>query len=128
MQRKKVSSSNIKSIGWENGTLEVEFHSGGVYQYTTVGEEIWIAFMESESKGKYFHQYIKGQFEHKKLDPIPTQTLMDLNLPEEVVKILQDAALKWVHLYNREEEDAKSCCRQTARAWIKYFFDIKRGT
>ena len=35
MIRQPVSSSNIRSIGYdsESNTLEIEFHSGGVYQY-----------------------------------------------------------------------------------------------
>ena len=33
MQRHSVSSSRIASVGWENNTMEVEFHNGVVYQY-----------------------------------------------------------------------------------------------
>lgn len=35
MIRQPVSSSNIRSIGYDSksNTLEIEFHSGGVYQY-----------------------------------------------------------------------------------------------
>ena len=35
MIRQPVSSSNIRSIGYDSmsSTLEIEFHSGGVYQY-----------------------------------------------------------------------------------------------
>ena len=41
MNRKPVRSSNISSIGYdsESKTLEIEFHSGGVYQYFNVPEK-----------------------------------------------------------------------------------------
>ncbi len=33
MERISVVSSNIKSVGYEKGILEIEFHTGSVYQY-----------------------------------------------------------------------------------------------
>lgn len=38
MQLISVSSSNVSQIGYENGILEVHFHSGHVYQYLHVPE------------------------------------------------------------------------------------------
>lgn len=59
MKRLSVESSNIASIGWDNEVLEIEFKRGGVYQYKHVTTEIHQAMMMSESKGKFFDQYIK---------------------------------------------------------------------
>ena len=62
MNRQYVSSSDIASIGYENGTLEIEFHSGGIYQYLNVPERIYNNLINSTSYGKYFHNYIKNSY------------------------------------------------------------------
>ncbi len=69
MIRQPVSSSNISSIGYdpESRTLEIEFHSGGVYQYFNVPESIYNALMSASSQGSYFHHYIKGQYRWTKI-------------------------------------------------------------
>ena len=43
MDRQSVSSSNIVSVGYDptSETLEVEFQSGGVYQYYNVGQSTY---------------------------------------------------------------------------------------
>lgn len=61
MQRQPVTSSNIKSVGLEGNTLEVEFSNGGVYQYT--GETAaahHAAMLKAESIGSYFAKNIRG--------------------------------------------------------------------
>lgn len=62
MYRTPVKSSNIKSVGFDNNTLEIEFHSGGIYQYFDVPTEVYHLFMNSSSKGRYFDQFIKNRF------------------------------------------------------------------
>lgn len=62
MQRRAVRSSNIRSIGWENGTLEVEFHDGGVYRYSGVPESVFHAFLNAYSKGSFFHDHIRDRY------------------------------------------------------------------
>lgn len=57
MEREMVSSSTIVSIGYDTATetLEVEFKSGGVYQYYNVPETIHVEFTQSGSKGVSSH-------------------------------------------------------------------------
>lgn len=62
MNRVKVVSSNIKSVGWVNETLEVEFNSGSVYQYKGVPKTIYDNMMASESKGKFFNSIVKDKY------------------------------------------------------------------
>lgn len=64
MRRQPVRSSNILSIGYEQETktLEVEFHSGDVYQYSGVPEAVYQALMQAASKGSYLHNHIKGRY------------------------------------------------------------------
>lgn len=69
MSRIPVVSSNIKSIGFEatNNVLEVEFHSGGIYQYRNVSQTIFDSFLRSASKGGFFDQYIKDRYQTIKI-------------------------------------------------------------
>lgn len=69
MIRKTVSSSNICSIGYdsESQTLEIEFHTGGIYQYLSVPESIYNALMSASSHGSYFHHHIKDQYQWRKI-------------------------------------------------------------
>jgi KTSC domain-containing protein len=67
MKRDDVQSSNIKAIGYENETLEIEFLNGSVYQYFDVQQNIYDEMMAAESKGKYLAQNIKGRFRFSKV-------------------------------------------------------------
>lgn len=69
MKRQSVSSSNISSIGYdsESHTLEIEFHSGGVYQYFAVPQSIYDELMHASSHGSYFHLYVKDQYRWAKI-------------------------------------------------------------
>ena len=64
MNRITVRSSNIRSVGYalEARTLEVEFHSGGIYQYSGVPETIHQGLIRAASKGTYFHDHIKDRY------------------------------------------------------------------
>lgn len=59
MYRESVESSNIKSIGYENETLEVEFLNGSIYQYKNVPKILFSGIMNANSHGKYLNEYIK---------------------------------------------------------------------
>ena len=64
MQRKAVISSSIRAIGYEPKTsvLEVEFHSGPIYQYKGVPEFLFRGFVAAESKGNFFHSRIAARY------------------------------------------------------------------
>lgn len=51
MQRQPVSSSRIRSVGWEGNVMEVEFKDGAVYQYFNVSKAEYINFLNSPSLG-----------------------------------------------------------------------------
>lgn len=59
MKRTFVRSSDIRSVGYENNTLEIEFNSGGIYQYQGVPQEQYHNLISADSCGKYFHKNIK---------------------------------------------------------------------
>ena len=69
MERQKVSSSNIASIGYDppSQTLEVEFLNGSVYQYYNVPGGIHEAFMGAPSKGQFLASQIKDRFPYSRV-------------------------------------------------------------
>jgi len=69
MEREMVASSTILSIGYESAseTLEVEFKSGGIYQYYNVPEPVYQQLMAADSKGKFLHVYIKNAYPHSRV-------------------------------------------------------------
>lgn len=64
MERHPVSSSNLRSVGYDvtTQTLEIEFHSGGVYRYFGVPQGVYQGLMQAGSKGSYFADFIKGHY------------------------------------------------------------------
>lgn len=62
-----VSSSNLSAVGYENGTLYVSFHSGGLYSYANVPESVYRGLMSASSKGSYFAAYIKNSYRYARL-------------------------------------------------------------
>jgi hypothetical protein len=62
MNRQNVTSSDIRSIGYENGVLEIEFIFGGIYQYPGVPLETYKQLMSASSHGTYFHAHIKDKY------------------------------------------------------------------
>jgi len=69
MKRITVSSSNLRSVGYDEATqtLEIEFHSGGVYQYSSVPRSVYEGLMGASSHGKYFHAHIKGVYPYRRI-------------------------------------------------------------
>ncbi|MEW6211581.1 MAG: KTSC domain-containing protein [Acidobacteriota bacterium] len=61
MNRIPVSSSNLASVGYDpqTNTLEIEFHSGSIYQYFNVPQSIYDGLMGAGSHGRYFDAHIK---------------------------------------------------------------------
>ena len=65
MDRISVRSSNIRSVGYdpESSTLEVEFNTGSIYQYSNVPESEYEGLMNATSKGMYLNRNIKGRYQ-----------------------------------------------------------------
>lgn len=64
MIRQPVSSSNLHSVGYDppTATLEIEFNSGGIYQYSGVPVHVYDSLMNSGSLGRYFSSYIRNVY------------------------------------------------------------------
>lgn len=68
MQMVPVDSSNLSSVGYENGTLYVRFHSGGFYAYDGVPSHVHRELMAADSHGRYLARYVKGIYPYRRLD------------------------------------------------------------
>ena len=69
MNRSSVASSNVSSIGYDSvtQTLEVEFLSGGVYQYYGVPDHLHEQIMQTSSKGQFLNYYIKNMYPYSRV-------------------------------------------------------------
>lgn len=69
MNRTKVESSNLASVGYDKAskTLEIEFHNGGNYQYFAVEKEVFEALINADSHGTYFIHHIKDDYNYNRI-------------------------------------------------------------
>lgn len=66
MDRQPVQSSNVKSVGYEDGVLEVEF-KGGLYRYSEVPRSLFDELLDAESVGKFINDRVKPVFDFVKV-------------------------------------------------------------
>ncbi len=66
MERQRVSSSNLHSVGYDpnTSTLEVEFRSGTIYQYFGVPEHVYDGLIKAGSKGSYLNTHIRDRYRY----------------------------------------------------------------
>ena len=64
MLRQRVTSSNIRSVGYDEDqrVLEIVYTGGRVYHYLEVPPERVLALLRSESKGRFVNAEIKPYF------------------------------------------------------------------
>ena len=69
MDRSYVASTNVASVGYDEGTetLEVEFLNGSIYQYYNVNMSIYQQMMQAGSKGKFLNTYIKNAYPYSRV-------------------------------------------------------------
>lgn len=70
MFRCNFADLTIASAGYDAqyAILEVEFvHGGQVWQYMGVPEEIWYRFKREAVPDYFFHNYIKGCYDEKRI-------------------------------------------------------------
>ena len=66
MKLNEVVSSNIKSIGYGEGTLVIEYLGSTQYEYYDVPQEVYDELVKAESKGRFVNQNIKGKYKYQK--------------------------------------------------------------
>jgi len=64
MERKRVNSSRIRSVGYDerNQLLEVELSNGTVYQYSKVSPEVHRRFMAAPNPTSYYDDQIAEEY------------------------------------------------------------------
>ena len=64
MRRQPVSSSTLRSVGYDprSRILEIEFHSGAIYQYLDVPGAVFEALLAQDSLGAYFNAEIRDAY------------------------------------------------------------------
>lgn len=67
IQRQAVQSSNIKSLGHDGSTLEVEFVNGSIFRYHEVPADVFQGVLGADSVGKAFRTKVKGGFGAERL-------------------------------------------------------------
>jgi hypothetical protein len=69
MERKKVSSDKIRSVGYDAGsqTLEVELSDGSIWQYTRVPSEVHGRFLAAPTIGSYYRDNIEEEYSRRRL-------------------------------------------------------------
>jgi hypothetical protein len=70
MEMKKVKSSNVDSVGYNDGQLDIKFKSGSIYRYFDVPKDVYEALMRSKSIGKYVSASIVKKFKHELLSKL----------------------------------------------------------
>ena len=62
-------SREIEWIGYERkrNMLQVEFISGGTYQYDGVAESVYENFLTAQSHTRFFETSIKGRYPYRKV-------------------------------------------------------------
>ncbi len=59
-----VNSTSIATIGFNQtrGVLEIQFVNGRVYRYVDVPKPIQQRFLQAPSRGKFYHEFIRGHY------------------------------------------------------------------
>lgn len=62
-----VASSNLSSVGYDNGNLFVRFQKGGLLRYKDVPRRDYEELLAAPSVGKFFHQRIRSVYEWERI-------------------------------------------------------------
>jgi hypothetical protein len=69
MQRKRVNSSRLRSVGYDEASqvLEVEMSDGSVYQYSKVSPEVYRRFMAAPNPTSFFDDRIAEEYSARRV-------------------------------------------------------------
>ncbi|TDO44482.1 KTSC domain-containing protein [Kribbella sp. VKM Ac-2571] len=67
MRRRLVNSSSVRSVGWSDGTLELEYVNGYIYQYFDLPQPTYAALLAAPSIGAYVNKHIKPYYDVREL-------------------------------------------------------------
>ena len=69
LERQTVKSAILRSVGYDDSAkiLEIEFHTGLVYQYAGVPPKVYADLIHSGEIGKYFSEKVRPRFRTKQV-------------------------------------------------------------
>lgn len=69
LKKHLVDSSNLEWVAYDkkNSELYIQFHSGGLYKYMNVPENIFNGLLSAGSHGRYFWMKIRDKYDYAKL-------------------------------------------------------------
>jgi hypothetical protein len=69
MERKKVNSSNIRTVGYDASslTLEVELSDGTIWEYSRVPSEVYRRFLAAPTMISYYRDNIEEDYSRRRL-------------------------------------------------------------
>lgn len=69
MERRKVNSSAIRSVGYDERArvLEVEHSDGSIFQYANVAAEVYRRLMAAPSMVSFYRDRIEEDYSRKRL-------------------------------------------------------------
>jgi hypothetical protein len=69
VERKRVNSSKLRSVGFDEATrtLEVEMSNGQIYQYSGVYPEVYRRFMAAPNPTSFFDDKIAEEYSARKV-------------------------------------------------------------
>ena len=67
MERKRVNSSKLRSVGYDEGTrtLEIEMSNGRVFQYSGVYPEVYRRLMAAPNPTSFYDDKIADEYNAK---------------------------------------------------------------
>jgi KTSC domain len=70
MERQKVESSNLESVGYDAAAqlLEVEFKNRAVYRYFAIPPVVFNSLMKAQSMGSFFNMNIARAYKYERID------------------------------------------------------------
>lgn len=69
MKRRPVESTSLRTAGYDAARriLDVEFHTGRLYRYFAVPQEVYTGLLQAPSKGRYYNAVIRDHYEYERL-------------------------------------------------------------
>src|ERR1039458_501934 len=77
----KVKSTNLSAIGYDrpSRTMRILFLEGSAYDFEGIPAKLYNQLMEADSKGTFFQECIKGQYNFRKVNLEKERTTMGMN-------------------------------------------------
>ncbi len=69
MERRKVNSSKIRSVGYDERArmLEVEHNDGSIYQYSGVSNEVYRRMMSAPTIASFYQDRVEEDYSRKRV-------------------------------------------------------------